>query len=252
MAATPKVSGMNHSHKGGASKMAWWDSAELTQLVSIWMLWASAGIGLLALIAALVGGVSGYQSSKLSQADADKRLAQADERQRQADERISANEAVTAVAKADAAGGNARAAEANLEVQRLRKELSWRELTPRQAAALTAAVAPLRKGAQWNVVITFHPESETANFARGIAEALWRGGWSRDSMPMARLVSLDGPAIREGVRVAPEPRAEATAVLKALQGAGVAARLADIPKLTAGRMVGTGEVLVDITLKPNS
>jgi hypothetical protein len=71
-------------------------------------------------------------------------------RERYADERISANEAETERAKESAALANERTAEANLQIEKLKKQMAGRRLTKEQHAALIDNL----KGKNIDLIIT--------------------------------------------------------------------------------------------------
>jgi hypothetical protein len=111
------------------------------------------------------------------------------------------------------AAANAIAAQANLETERLKKQLGWRDVTPEQSAAL---VVSLRDTPTHFVVHWGMGDGEASHFARRLAEMLQQAGWTlKGGNPIGQLGEE-----RHGLIVAGSERADIDRLTAAFSAAG--------------------------------
>ncbi len=146
-------------------------------------------------------------------------------------ERISANEAETERAKADAAIANARAAEANVALEKFKAP---RTLPAEQQRRITEKINR-SAGTVFDIGLqTGDPEAEgllnpieTALKSAGWTQIDWRGGdvvLSRTGRPICGIVSLIGLVIQMSPTKVEEYWPAATALAEALNSEGISAK----------------------------
>jgi hypothetical protein len=120
-----------------------------------------------------------------------------------ADKRISDNERDAAAAVADAARANEATAKANLETEKLRAEMAWRELTRAQYESMRAAL----HGTQHSITVGYLAgNNESQAFAGQFMELFQLAGWDArlvEKSPFGVIVTgilVTGPA-RSTVRL---------------------------------------------------
>jgi hypothetical protein len=131
------------------------------------------------------------------------------------------------------AEANARAVEAELETQRLRKQFAWRLLPPDKMAEMATA---LRGAAGSLIIISYvHSDPESQYFARQIAAAFSAAEWR---------IGLQGGTYGNlwfGIIVPPAELGTAVAIasiVRALTVAGLGFNIAPIPRWTSAVVQG--------------
>lgn len=191
-----------------------------------------------------------FWASGIKERDADLRIAKAHAEAAAAQaEAARANEGL-ALAGERAAKYKSEAAIAQLEVERIRQTLQWRELTPEQSTALTKAFIGVLAKYNKNMLLYVYDEPEVINYATGIFNAIKAAGYSSNRTPVVRFQLIIGLATNVGILVADEPLSEARALHAAFAEAGIDAPLAHLQKMENGRRAGTGELMVEIWRKP--
>lgn len=165
-------------------------------------------------------------------------------RERYADERISGNEAQTASAKADAARANEETAKAQLELERLRAQVSWRTISVADATAIATRLAQ-----QPSVVLLAHPDgdAEATKYMIELGKCFEAARWK--VLTQSRNL---GSALYTGISIAPPDNDHAELVRAALQTAGIETRRDPLPPAITvmGSLPAAATVTIFVGTKP--
>ncbi|HVJ76956.1 MAG TPA: hypothetical protein VM620_03930 [Hyphomicrobium sp.] len=168
----------------GKRAMWWGQSLEFWQSVILWTMWGGFVLTAVGAALAVVSSFVAYQVSDVTQSEADERIASAGSAALTANaEAAKANEAA-AKAQERAAVLEKQAADARLDLEKLRQNMAWRRITPQQHDKLVQAL----KGEKFRVWVTFvGRDPESSVFREDIAatlkdaglETVYFSGWAQ-------------------------------------------------------------------------